>query len=291
MAPASLDPAAPRAAPVTPAIALSEGRASRAAGPGTKSVEVHLVAVEMSSFGDPVALMMQAQLTLREHTKTVKEAGLATKETQSEVAEQAKKRALEEAVKVQEKSGFLRGKIGKLIKGIAVAAAAAASVVTGGASMALAVAGIALMVGGEHIAKGLAKAGIISESGAKWLSLGLQLVGAALTMGAGAAGGAANAASSAAKTAKSVANVVDNVAKVSQGLNEAAIAGLDYKHDELSLDAQQHQLQMTRASDGMEENVEALEELFAQFRRVVTYLQKASQAQQEAKRQALRMLG
>jgi hypothetical protein len=211
------------------------------------------------------------------------------KQTQAEHAELARKKALESAIKAAKKGGFT-DRLTKALKGIAVAVAAAATAVTGGAAAGLLIAGTVLAVTGDKIAQGLHKAGLIDEKTAAGLGMGLQLVGAAMGMaGAGMATAGASVAQGVAQF-QEAARLVNAGVQVAQGGSQMAGATFQHQHAGHMTDAAAQKLQVDGATDSMEQAVEILRESFEQFERASAHLMEAAEARQQAQYAASRML-
>ncbi|MFW5920541.1 MAG: hypothetical protein ACOCUS_01780 [Polyangiales bacterium] len=170
-------------------------------------------------------LLRELQMALRELGRATKTQTIHNEQQTAEHQQELRMKALEAARKG---GGLLPGKLGEVLKVVAVAAALAASAVTGGASLGLAVAGAALMLAGPEVTKGLVKAGVVDEKAAMGLDIAIQVVGAALMAGAGAAGGAQTAGQAgtqaAAETGKATAQAGAEAAQVGA---EAAQVGTE----------------------------------------------------------------
>ncbi|NOY92634.1 MAG: hypothetical protein GXP55_15710 [Deltaproteobacteria bacterium] len=138
----------------------------------------------------------------------------------AEEAFQAATKAVEKLAK-QKRSLFNRFKwLKPLITAVAAVVAVAATVTTAGTLGPLAIAGLVLMLGADYITKGLVAAGIVPKDKAVWVTMGLKLAGAAMSLGAGLTSGA----SEGAEVVSSAASVSASAAAGAGGEVAAAIS-------------------------------------------------------------------
>lgn len=162
--------------------------------------------------------------------------------------------------------------VGKLVKGITVAAALAGAACTGGAALGLALAGAVLMFGAKGIQKTAIRLGMDPERAA-YLGIACRIAGAALMVTSGGIGGATAGAGStgastlanAAETASRVKQVVQATLEVASGTRQigAAVNGARAERSEIqadgeSLRSEASELRMREVLESMQQSLQSL---------------------------------
>lgn len=171
---------------------------------------------------DSDSLLLLMQTKMRDAGLDRAEEGIETNRTRAEHQKAVQEIALKKA---EEAGGFLgiSGFLGDLLKAVVViATTVAATVCTGGVGGALAVAGAVLILCAKPITDVAVEVGLVSKEDAAVFQLGVELVGAALTLGSGLAGGGAAAGSTAANAASSGANAAATGASAGAAAGAAA---------------------------------------------------------------------
>ncbi len=237
---------------------------------------------------DPFAMMTGLQAQLRDTQSTTAQQGVEASSLRAEAAEAQKAEFLEKAMEAANRLTNRMPKwVKKLVGAVVTAIAAVGAIYTGGASLALAVAGVALMVAGEVVEK-LAENGKIDPQKAAWVSLAFKVVGAALMAVSGNVSGVA-ALPAALKTAATVV-------KVAVAVGQAAEAGVDIAHakfqadaSKLTISADGQQIVVDLALDDIEEETEAAKEIEARFQRTMRRIHAMVAAQGQAMDAAVRV--
>ena len=244
----------------------------------------------LASLDSPEALMALAETWMRNQRAKHAESDSHAEAAKAESASADRKHALDRAIKAAKKKSKRPRWLRKLIKAIVSAVAAAVSVFTAGAATGLMVAGLVLMFAGDKIAKGLNKLGIIPDKAVAWVSLALQIAGAALTMGAGA-NGAANATTAVVDALNKGQELVTALVAVAEAVADSHTAVWGYKELKANITADGHKLDVDAAYLAMEEAVDEFRASFDRFTRVSGRLAKMAEAQGEARMAATQLLG
>jgi len=176
-----------------------------------------------SGSSDPIEALMGVLHQIRAMNGERSRLDVESAEQSREIAWLNHEKAIEDAKAAAERRlnkapRWLKWLVSTIVTAVGVVAAA----FTGGTSLGLAIAGAALLLSAEGIAKLGVKLGMSPEA-AGWLKLGIQVAGAALMLGAGFAGGAATALPKAVEvTEKSV-----QVVKATMDSIEASIGMVD----------------------------------------------------------------
>ncbi|MEO0323200.1 MAG: hypothetical protein AAF447_09600 [Myxococcota bacterium] len=230
-------------------------------------------AVESPSAGaDPLALLLGTASQVR--TVRSQQGALSIRENldQASFAHENQKAALDAARSAARRAGRRMPKrLRRFLEITALVSGAALAPLTGGATAAVAIAGMALSMSAEHITKALVDAGLIGEDAARWVTLGLQLTGAIMSVTAMAAGAsvvnaAANMGSTVAATAQkvnaiaqSVQSAIEGTQRLVSGTREALRAGHVADAEHARLDADAHSAERDAAFDDIEVENEDLE--------------------------------
>lgn len=283
--------------PAVDAASLAHGQAGVARAPEARSGTVDRAAVDafFATAGDPLMMLLGAQVSLRETSfqrqgARVEGAGLDATEAADRQAEAT--RAAEKAAR--RGRGVLGGskRLGRFLKGAAIAAAAAAAgAVTGGVGTALVIAGAVLLAAAGPVARGLESAGVISSQGAARLRIGLEITGSLLMVAGGGVSGAGTAGASAAtSTASAVAQgisqastYVEASAQIHKATLDAAGAVYGYQHAQAMLRADGHGLDAEEAQDEMSDGMAALRHTVRQNERVLGRLRQMMVLRDEAR--------
>lgn len=244
--------------------------------------------------GDPLMMLLGAQVSLRE--AGFERQGARVEDASLDATEAADRQA--EAVRAAEKAakrgrGVLGGskRLGRFLKGAAIAAAAAAAgAVTGGVGTALVIAGAVLVAAAGPTARGLQAAGIIDAQGAARLRIGLEVTGSLLMVAGGGVGGVASAGAGAANTATTVARVSVEVsrwvqagAQIHKAALDAAGAVYSYQSAQASIDADERGAAVEAAHGEMSDGLATLRHTVSQNERVLGRLREMLVLQDEAR--------
>jgi hypothetical protein len=250
---------------------------------------------------DPEALLAALEVGRRDEQSVSEGGRIRDAAADEKRASRARQHAMAAARKT---SGFLGlGKVlGKLLKVVAAIAATAATVVTGGAGAPLAIAGMALMLGAKDIAKALAAAGLISKDDVAKMTLALQVLGTALSLGTGLAAGAASTAAGGVQgtaagvkastvAAQKLAKVAETVGEITEAvgaLNQGAMAALRHVKSGHERTGARAGFRAQGARDRIDAGAEALRELMEAFVRVQSLLAGMREATAEARLASVR---
>jgi hypothetical protein len=239
----------------------------------------------------PDLLVAAVQIGARDAQASGASESVRGAQARGELSELERQDAMAQAARAAKKARRLLGLkrfLGKLVKAVAVAAAAAATVVTGGAASGVALAGAALVVGADLVAKACEKMGLVDGKAASRLAMGLRLTGALMSAGAGLAATAGTQAGAgltkglraALDATRAIAQTAEGGVAIGQGVAEGNRQGHLAKAED------------ARASSGaaaadMEAAVQALRDVLATFDRVQARLRATQTAQDEARRAAL----
>jgi hypothetical protein len=180
-----------------------------------------LAALLAQANGDPLLLLSLVDSAIQ---ATRLEANVQSVDSARQTSERAateRERAIDAAIRRAARRSRMPKWLRKVLKAIAVVASTIASAVSGGVLAAVAIAGTVLMLSANHIGELAVKLGMDPEK-AKWLVLGLQLVGAAMSMAAGGVGAAGGS-----PTARLVERVAELTADVIGG-TEQVLAGSEH---------------------------------------------------------------
>lgn len=256
--------------------------------PGDLEAAVTALNAVMDGFG---SLLLTQQQLRQEGVARGTDAAAAGERT-AESALERQREAMEAMQRAQRRArGLLRRAprwVKKLVAGIITAAGAVAGAFTGGVAAGLAVAGAVLILAGDAVSKLLVKAGMDPEKAA-WVGFAVKLVGAALSFGAGFAGGATSAATSAMAVrdgitlATRIISTANALADLGTG---TAAAVFTFQASEASADADAAGLDIELANDDQQDAVEAMRDAHQTYQRVLQRMQSWLSSQQET-RQAL----
>lgn len=268
--------------------------------PSDVSIAAAAVALQRGSLDtDSLLLLMQTQM--RDAGVERSEEGIETNRTRAEHQKAMQEIALQKA---EEAGGFLgiSGFLGDLLKAVVViATTAVAAVCTGGVGAGLAVAGAVLILCAEPITDAAVAIGIVSKEDAQYFQLGVELVGAALTLGSGFAGGGAAAGSTVAtvastgsqtaqtlETVRTVAEVIEKTTTILQAINSGGAAVLANIQTQHLLDGEEAGEEVTHANELTDGQVEVIKETMAQSARSQEQLERIRKEREEAQMAALR---
>ncbi len=265
-----------------------------------------------SSKLDPDSLLMQMQLRMRDAGVERAESGIELNQSRAEHQKLMQEVALKKA---EEAGGFLglSGPLGDVLKAVVViATTVAAAVCTGGVGAGLAIAGAALILCAKPVTHVAVELGVVSEEDASKFQLGVELVGAALTLGSGIVGGGAAAGSSAANVVSSAANgaaagaqvvnvgaqtaeaiktvaeTVKTVTQVLQAANGAAASVVQRIQTGYLLDGEEAGEEVEYANVLTDNQVALIKEIFAQSSRSHEQLERIRKERAEAQMATLR---
>jgi len=224
--PVSLGAEGPGLRPPTNAPDLSDPRVAATVG------------VLLAGVIDPMAFMTGLQGRLREVSTDQQNRDVKVSTQRSESAEESRRISLDKARKAAEKAAAKAPRwVKKLIGAIIAAIATVAAVFTGGASLALAVVAVVLLVAGE-VVQALAERGVLDEKNGGIAAAAIKLVAAAImtvcSFGANS-GALAQAAGTIAKVAVDIARYTAQTVQTVQGIR-------DIHRTKLTLDATNHRL-------------------------------------------------
>jgi hypothetical protein len=257
------------------------------AGRGGDSAAAALALLDTVS---PELLVAAVQLEAREAQSALFGESVRGAEARTELAEMERQRAVEQARKAARKATKLLGLkkfLGRLVQVIAVAASVAASVASGGAAAGVAIAGAALVLGADLIAKGCEKMGLVDAEGGRRLALALRITGSLMSAGAsaGAAVGA-QAGSALLKSVRAGLEVARGASQVSDASVGMRLHGLDREHANRLGDAEEARSHRDWASQDVEALAQDFKDMLATLARVRAHMMGALEAQAEAGRAA-----
>lgn len=220
--------------------------------------QITTIAVLLAGVTDPMAILAGLQGAVRDSGSEASATDAQANGVRQEAADAARAHSMEQAVAAAEKamSGMPKW-LQKTIGAVLAVVGAVASVVTGGASIALTVVGAILLTAGS-VCEFLADKGIGGEA-MQYVAMGLKLAGS-IVMSCGASAGTA-AAGTAAKVAAIAADVVKytsaSVSSVNAAIN-AQGAVRSFQATNFRLDAEGHALASEEVSAEMEQASEHL---------------------------------
>lgn len=241
----------------------------------------------LDSFGSLLVAQQQLRTEGVERGTASAEAG----ERSAETALERQREAMEATQRAQRRAdGLLGGAprwVKKLVAGLITAAGAVAGAFTGGVAAGLAIAGAVLILAGDAVSKLLVKAGVDPDK-AMWVGFAVKIVGTALSLGAGSAGGAASAAGTASEAVRTATQVIDVATRAVTVANAGAQLGLDatgaafsYQAERASGRADSAGLELDLAQDQQTDGIDALRDAHTNYQRVITRMQSWLTTQQE----------
>ncbi len=213
----------------------------------------------LQASGDPVlclALLNAAMSSMgvQEGLQDVRQSGRNQQDATLE-----RQRAIDKAIKRAARRCHMPTWLRTLVKAIATIASAVVAAMSGGAGV-VALVGMVLLLSAEHIGKLAVKLGM-DPSKAKWLVVGLQAVGAAMSLVAGGMG-AASLSSSAAQLARDAVKIigasVEAVGKVVEGGHDVANAVFARQADAAQADADQAGVRLDAAQLDLDGAIDVL---------------------------------
>lgn len=220
--------------------------------------QITTIAVLLAGVTDPMAILAGLQGAVRDSGSEASATDAQANGVRQEAADAARAHSMEQAVAAAEKamSGMPKW-LQKTIGAVLAVVGAVASVVTGGASIALTVVGAILLTAGS-VCEFLADKGIGGEA-MQYVAMGLKLVGS-IVMSCGASAGTA-AAGTAAKVAAIATDVVKytsaSISSVNAAINSQS-AIRNFQATNFRLDAEGHALNSEEVSAEMEQATEHL---------------------------------
>ncbi len=209
---------------------------ARASGPlpaeAAEVLDAGYAALRERFASQPELALALMQWRSAEATGEAAEAGAERAEVDAESAERERRAAFRRAMKHARKaSRRLPRWVRRMISAVVSVAGAAGAAFSGGATAGLAIAGAVLLLASEYAPAVVEKLGG-SERLARGFQIGMQIAGAALSLGAS---GAASAAASAGEAARSVADTAKLVTDVVEAAGTAVTSGDDLRVAGLSI--------------------------------------------------------
>jgi len=246
------------------------------------------LAILISGSGDPMAMMLGMQSRLREMGVELREQDVESADGRSITEEAERTEALDQARAAAEKAIKRMPKwVKKLVGAILTAVGTVASVFTGGASVALTVIGVVLLVAGE-VVQALADRGVIDERNGSIAAMAIKLV-AAVVMCVASCGANTGGLVNAGQQAAQIGAVVADVARYTQATVSTVTSAMDtqravceFHSTNFRIDASEHELNRDIANEEMEESSEAIIRLMRVHQRVAERIRAAVQARDEA---------
>lgn len=220
--------------------------------------QITTIAVLLAGVTDPMAILAGLQGAVRDSGSEASATDAQANGVRQEAADAARAHSMEQAVAAAEKamSGMPKW-LQKTIGAVLAVVGAVASVVTGGASIALTVVGAILLTAGS-VCEFLADKGIGGDA-MQYVAMGLKLVGS-IVMSCGASAGAA-----AGDMAFKVAVVATDVVKYATAITTCANSAVsiqssvrNFQATNFRLDAEEHSLASEEVSAEMEQATEHL---------------------------------
>lgn len=257
----------------------SETRMSAAASEIEGNHRMMTLSILLAGAVDPMALLAGVQGHIRDASSEARASDSNAANIRGAAADRAREVALERAQKMAEKAMSKMPRWAKRLIGAVISAVGTiASVVTGGASLALTVVGVILMAAGE-IVQTLAEHGIIDEQNGMIAAVCIKIIGSICTLGAGAVSGGAQIAASTSDivlTAGQVAKAAVGVAEAAQG-GAAAYRGArqmqsdaaQSRGESASLDAEQATEDLDRAAEGLKQTMQGYQRAMKRIHQMV----------------------
>ena len=231
-------------------------------------------AVTGAALGNPMVMLMALQTELRNKSSESQEATVRTAGKREETASARRLEELERADRMAKKAAKRAPPWVKKLIGAVLSAVGSIASIAGGAGLALAAIGAALIVGAklaEKLLMHLAEKGIISEKGAVIGSAIVKIAAAVAAAVTGQVGSLANAAKAAMDVASTAVKVVKSIADMVQAAADVALAGVDmhssvrtYQSEIATIMAEEWGIQadgaiedMNKAADGVRDAYES----------------------------------
>ena len=273
----------------------------RVAGPQPSQVELAAAAaVTAAVLGDPMAIALALQTTLRDRgaadqEDTVRSAGRAR-----EVADANRLVELDKAAEALRKAAKKAPPWVKKLIGAVLSAVGTVTSAFGGAGLALVAIGAALLVAAklaEVVLNKLAEHGIISEKAAAITNAVVKIAAAVAAAVTGQVSGVANAANAVAQTASTVAKTVKQVNELVKAAVTIAFAGVDmhssvraYQAETANIMAEEWGLEVDGAISDTERAADMFKDIYRQFARMAKTANSALSTQNETRLHAARAI-
>lgn len=246
--------------------------------------------VVLSGIMDPMAVLLGLQAQIRDVQTEGSAQGAQSSEARADRENDARMECLRKAEKALKKAQSRMPKWAKkLISGILAAVGTIASVVTGGASVALIVVACVLMAVAD-VVEFLTEKGVI-ENGKVGMAISLvcKLAAAACTFGAGFVNAGATAAQipQTVQTFKTIANVISAAAQIITAGFDLGRGVRQFQGTMQEIQADAHEGRRDEAHERMEEYVGVMRSTHERFVRVARSIQGALQAQGEVRAAAV----
>jgi hypothetical protein len=238
--------------------------------------------------GDPLFCLALLDASMK--TAHVRDGVLGVQRSSRESRDAAleRERAIEKAIKKAHRRCHMPKWLRKLVKAIATVASAVVAAMSGGAGV-VALVGMVLLLTADHIGKLAVKLGMDPKK-AKWLVVGLQAVGAAMSIVAGGMGAtslASSAAELARDTVKVVGAAVEAVGKVVEGGYDIADASFQSQAAMAQASADRAGVQLDAAHLGLDDAMAVLREGLASLSRGLEVENDLLRLRNEARRATL----
>jgi hypothetical protein len=218
-----------------------------------------LRSIILGASGDPVLCLALLDAAMKSAGVSQRVQDVHHSDRSAREAALERERAIEKAIKKASRRARLPKWLRKLVKAIATIASAVVAVMSGGAG-AVALAGMVLLLCAKHIGKLAVQLGMDPQK-AKWLVVGLQAVGAAMSIVAGGVG-ATSLASSAAQLARDTVNIVGStvgaVGQVLEGGYDIANAVFQKQADMAQAGADRAGVRFDAAQLGLDDAIAVL---------------------------------
>jgi hypothetical protein len=281
------------AAPPTSAHALASAPALSVplVGGQARTSDVAAAVNALNAVMDSFGSLLLAQQQLRQEGVARGTSAAEAGEQDAAIATERQREAMEATQRAQRRANRLLGGaprwVKKLVAGIITAAGAVAGAFTGGVAAGLAIAGAVLILAGDAVTKILERAGIDPDKAA-WVGFAVKLVGTALSMGAGFAGGATSAATSASAVRDGVmlaTRILDTASTVSDVGMGTAASVFTFQTSEASTDSDAAGLEVDLAQDAQGDAIEVVRDAHQTYQRVLERMQSWLSTQQQTTQQ------
>ncbi|MEZ4287025.1 MAG: hypothetical protein R3A47_02530 [Polyangiales bacterium] len=231
---------------------------------------IESLAATLAQISSPEALMMLVQGRLAEVQAKGAELNAEMKANDAKDAQQLRLDELEKAIKAAKKKSKRPKWLRKLVKALVSVVAVVATSFSAGALGPLAIAGMVLMFAGDHLVKGLVKAGLIPEKAAMYISLALKIAGTAMSAMGGPSGVAegAKAIQKLAEVGKDVAAYTQMAVGVAEAVVDTHTHVWEKNETDANINAQKLGFDVEALLAAMTEAIEEFRDSFERFGRV-----------------------
>ena len=245
---------------------------------------------------DPMAILFGLEARLRDVSTTMREHDAVASMRESESADARRLEQLEKAEKAAKRALSRAPRwVRKLVGSVLSAAGAVASAFTGGASVALTVVGVALLVAGDVVER-LAAKGVIDPDKAQWAVVALKVVGAIVMAVAGSGGfdrvadGVRHAGTTCARVIEQSVQLTKSAVDAHGSLRDGVDGVRSFRQGQWLLRADRQELAAEEANTELEDATDDLAAIQRRFARVAARLREVADARGSAMIAATRQI-